>query len=53
VDLLIALSEGTAPAAPTEPQCEHPEEKRQDATTMGGERKFYCKACGQMVPGVA
>lgn len=50
VDLLIAMEEGV-PAEPGE--CPHPEEKRVDATNMGQEPHFYCKACGKDVPGRA
>lgn len=51
VDILIAMEEGIVPEQPVE--CPHPEEKRVDATNMGQEPHFYCKACGQDVLGRA
>ena len=50
VDLLISLVEGPPPEVVG---CPHPEDKRQNATTMGGERQFMCLACGATVKGVA
>jgi DNA-binding FrmR family transcriptional regulator len=29
--------------------CEHPEDQRQDVSTMRGPRKFFCRACRQTV----
>lgn len=40
-----------ADVAPAEAGCPHPEEQRQDASTMRGPRKFFCKACKQVVLG--
>lgn len=45
-----------APIVDTEPgppACEHPEEKRKDTTTMGGDPEYICFACGATVKGIA
>ena len=53
VDLLISNRElGLSNVGPVE--CQHPEEKRVNTTTMGGPHKFECLECGAKdVVGVA
>ena len=51
VDLLVRMAEGEMPQEPTE--CQHPDDKRQPASNMGEDPKFFCQVCKQTVPGVA
>lgn len=48
--LLRALDAELAAPDPAErgPACEHPEDAREDASTMG-RRRFRCRACGAIV----
>lgn len=50
VDVLIGLVQGPEPEIVG---CPHPQEKRRDTTTMGGERQYLCLACGETVKGTA
>jgi hypothetical protein len=47
-DALAAQIVAEAAPAPAS-GCEHPEDQRQDASTMRGPRKFFCRACRQTV----
>lgn len=38
-----------ADLAATPAGCPHPEDLRQDATTLRGPKRFYCRACKQLV----
>jgi hypothetical protein len=53
LELAIAMAEGASDTQTGPPACLHPEEKRKDMSTMGGEREFFCFACEQTVKGVA
>ena len=54
LEIAIRLLESEPDAAgEDETGCEHPEDKRVDATTMGGPQKFHCLVCGAEVEGVA
>lgn len=46
LELVIAMAEG-AQIQPEPEGCQHPDEKRKDTTTMGGERQWMCLVCGQ------
>jgi DNA-binding FrmR family transcriptional regulator len=41
---VLAAEAAAAPGA-----CEHPEEARQDCSTMQGPRTFFCRVCRQTV----
>lgn len=49
VDLLITMAEGSQQA--DQVGCPHPEDKRRDTTTMGGEAQYMCLVCGATVKG--
>lgn len=38
-----------AASAPTATGCEHPEESRENASTIQGPKQFYCRACKEIV----
>lgn len=58
LDAIRALTEALAASLLAEPAadggaCAHPEEMRQDASTMGGgPRRFYCRLCHETVEGL-
>lgn len=52
VEALIAMEQAETMPDPVEPgDCQHPEERRVNAQTMGGPPQFYCQACKSMVQG--
>lgn len=49
VDAMIASEESEVLGSVN--GCQHPEDKRRDATNMGEEPSFFCLDCKQMVKG--
>lgn len=46
--ITVVLDQADIPE-PQPGECPHPEESRIDMSTMGGPKRFHCRACGQQI----